>query len=191
MIVHSGVAPKTPNVAATKLEMLTTRIGFRFSVRPARAVDETALGAFFEHVTPDDMRFRFLTGLQTVGHDRLVAMTDIDHHQTENFLAFVDDEAEMIATAMLACDAAMQTGEVAIVIRPEYKDKGVSWVLLHHVTEAARRKGLTKIQSVEDRNNHAAIDMECEMGFTSSPFPDDRTLVLVQKSLVRRGDHTS
>jgi GNAT superfamily N-acetyltransferase len=186
MIAQSGIAPKPSDVVVTAPEMLTTRNGFRFSVRPAQADDETALGTFFEHVTPEDMRFRFLTGLQTVGHDRLIAMTDIDHHQTENFLAFVDDEAEMIATAMLACDAAMKIGEVAIVIRPEYKGKGVSWVLLHHVTEFARSKGLTTIQSVEDRNSHAAIDMECEMGFTASLFPSDASLVLVQKNLVRR-----
>lgn len=186
MIAHPGVPTTTSDIVATSSKMLTTRTGFRFSVRPAQADDEGALGAFFEHVTPDDMRFRFLTGLRTVGHDRLVAMTDIDHHQTENFLAFVDDEAEVIATAMLACDAAMKTGEVAIVIQPEYKGKGVSWVLLHHVTEFARGKGLTTIQSIEDRNSHAAIDMECEMGFTASPYPEDATLVLVQKHLVRR-----
>ena len=164
-------------------EVLTTRTGFCFSVRPAIPSDETALAAFFTHVTPEDLRFRFLTGLKTVGHDRLVAMTTIDHRQTENFLAFVDGEAEIIATAMLACDAEMKTGEVAIAIRPDYKAKGVSWDLLTHVAEAARDKGLMTIQSVESRDNHAAIDMERQMGFTAGPYPGDPTLVLVQKHL--------
>ena len=76
---------------------LTTRTGFEFNVRPAQPSDEAALAAFFTHVTPDDLRFRFLTGLKTVGHDRLAAMTMVDHRQTENFLAFIDDEAEIIA----------------------------------------------------------------------------------------------
>ena len=73
---------------------LITRTGFKFNVRPAQPSDEAALAAFFTHVTPDDLRFRFLTGLKTVSHDRLAAMTTIDHRQTENFLAFVDGEAE-------------------------------------------------------------------------------------------------
>jgi N-acetylglutamate synthase-like GNAT family acetyltransferase len=165
---------------------LTTRTGFQFSVRPAQASDEAALAAFFTHVTPDDLRFRFLTGLKTVAHDRLVAMTTIDHRQTENFLAFVDGEAEIIATAMLACDAEMKTGEVAIAIRSDYKAKGVSWDLLRHVAAFAEAKGLTTLQSVESRDNHAAINMEREMGFTAGPYPGDSTLVLVQKHLTQR-----
>lgn len=183
MTSASNIAPKKPTVVAIAPEILTTRTGFRFSVRPAVPLDEEALGAFFSHVTPDDLRFRFLSGIRTVGHDRLVAMTNIDHRQTENFLAFVDDEAEIIATAMLACDTEMKTGEVAIVIRPEYKGKGVSWDLLHHVTAYAKAKGLTTIQSIEDRSSHAAIDMEREMGFVASSYPGDSTLVLVQKNL--------
>ncbi len=183
MTAPSGIEPKLHPAVAMVPEILTTRTGFRFSVRPAAPSDEEALGAFFSHVTPDDLRFRFLSGIRTVGHDRLVAMTDIDHRQTENFLAFVDDEAEIIATAMLACDAEMKIGEVAIVIRPEYKGKGVSWDLLHHVTAYAKAKGLNSIQSIEDRSSHAAIDMEREMGFVASSYPGDSTLVLVKKDL--------
>lgn len=186
MTALSRIAPKKLVASGNSSKILTTRTGFSFSVRPAETTDEAALGAFFSHVTPADLRFRFLSGIKTVGHDRLVAMTDIDHHQTENFLAFVDDEAEIIATAMLACDAEMKTGEVAIVIRPEYKGKGVSWDLLHHVTEYARMQGVRTIQSIEDRSSHAAINMEREMGFTATSYPGDATLVLVQKNLEMR-----
>ena len=101
-------------IAPEQTRELTTRTGFCFDVRAAQTSDEPALAAFFTHVSRDDLRFRFLTGLKEVGHDRLVAMTTIDHRQTENYLAFVDGEAEVIATAMLACDAEMKTGEVAI-----------------------------------------------------------------------------
>lgn len=164
---------------------LTTRTGFRFSVRPAEPSDEAALAEFFEHVTADDLRFRFLTGLKTVGHDRLFDMTHVDHRQTENFLAFVDGEAEIIATAMLACDGAMEVGEVAIATRSDYKAKGVSWDMLAHVAQAAEAKGLRTLQSIETRDNHQAIEMEQQMGFVASTYPDDPTLVLVQRHFAR------
>ena len=154
-----------------------------FSVRPAQASDETALAEFFTHVSAEDLRFRFLTGLKTVGHDRLAAMTDIDHNKTENFLAFLDDEAELIATAMLACDDAMEIGEVAIVIRSDYKAMGIGWDLLAHVAAYAEAKGLTTLQSIESRDSHAAIDMERQMGFVGKSYPGDATLVLVQRHL--------
>ena len=159
---------------------LTTRTGFSFHVRAAQPSDEPALAAFFTHVSRDDLRFRFLTGLKEVGHDRLLAMTTIDHRQTENYLALVDGEAEVIATAMLACDADMKTGEVAIAIRQDYKDRGVSCA---HVADCAEAKGLTTLQSIESRDHHAAIAMELEMGFVETPYPDDPTLVLLQRTL--------
>ena len=165
---------------------LKTHNGFQFAVRPARASDETALGEFFTHVSAEDLRFRFLTGLKTVGHDRLAAMTDIDHRKTENFLAFVDGEAAIIATAMLACDDAMKVGEVAIAIRSDYKAKGISWELLAHVAAYAEAKGLTTLQSIESRDSHAAIDMERQMGFVAGPYPGDATLVLVQRHFAQK-----
>lgn len=162
---------------------LTTRSGFVFNVRPAQASDETALARFFAQVTPDDLRFRFLSGISHVSHESLVAMTAVDHRQTENFLAFVDGGAEIIATAMLACDAAMDTGEVAIVILPGFKGKGVSWDMLKLVAAYAEAKGVRILQSIESRQNHAAIDMEREMGFVATAYPHDPTLVLLQRTL--------
>ena len=63
----------TDTIASDWSRELTTRIGFHFKVRPAQPTDEAVL-----------------TGLKTVGHECLAAMTAIDHHQTEHFLAFVD-----------------------------------------------------------------------------------------------------
>ena len=162
---------------------LTTHTGMQFTVRPAKPADEAALGEFFTHVTAEDLRFRFLSAVKTVGHDRLAAMTDIDHRTTENFLAFVDGETAIVATAMLACDDALETGEVAIAIRSDHKAKGISWELLAHVAAYAQAKGLTMLQSVESCDNHAAIDMERQMGFVAKPYPGDSTLVLVQRRL--------
>ena len=162
-----------------------TRTGFRFHVRPARPSDEAALGAFFTHVTPEDLRFRFLTGLKTVGHDQIAAMSSIDHQRTENFLAFEDGGTNILATAMLACDDALDTGEIAIAIRSDYKARGISWDLLAHVADYAEAKGLSTIQSIESNDNHAAIDMERQMGFVAEPYPGDATLVLVKRQVQR------
>lgn len=162
---------------------LTTRTGFRFHVRPVDARDEPALAEFFTHVTLDDLRFRFLTGLNNVGHYRLAAMIDVDHRQKENFLAFAADGTTMIATAMLACDAAMAIGEVAISIRSDHKGRGVSWELLEYVARFAEAMGVQTLQSIESHENHAAIELERDMGFTARSYPGDATLVLVERKL--------
>jgi GNAT superfamily N-acetyltransferase len=162
---------------------ITTRTGQEFHIRPANPEDEAALGTFFAGITPEDMRFRFLTGLKTVDHDRLVSMTHVDHRQTENFLAFAKGQPEIIATAMLACTDDMAKGEVAIAILPEHKKKGLSWELLAQVGRFAEAKGVKTLESIESRDHHAAIEMEREMGFTATSYPGDASLVLVQRTL--------
>ncbi len=164
---------------------LTTRAGLVFHVRPARPDDEAALAEFFEHVTPEDLRFRFLAGVREVGHDRLVAMTQVDHRQTENFLAFAEDGKSIIASAMLACDAALDKGEVAISVHADYKHKGLGWELLRHIARYAEAKGVKTLESIESRQNHEAIELEREQGFVAESYPDDPTLMLIRKELRR------
>lgn len=162
---------------------LTTRTGFTFHVRPAHPNDEPALAEFFTHVTPEDRRFRFLSSVREVGHDRLVAMTHIDHRQTENFLAFKKDDGSIIATAMLACNDKLDWGEIAISVRAEDKHKGVSWELLGHLSRYAEVKGIKTLESIESRENHAAIEIEREFGFVAEAYPDDPSLVIVRRHL--------
>jgi GNAT superfamily N-acetyltransferase len=161
---------------------LTTWTGFTFRVRPVSPVDAPALAELFEKVTPDDRRFRFLSGMQKASHDFLSRLTEVDHKHSEDFLAFDGDT--LIATAMLAADPELERAEVAISIRGDYKHRGVGWALLDHLARHARSRGIELIESVECRDNVEAISLEKEMGFTATAYPGDATLVLLQKRLV-------
>ena len=164
-------------------DLVTTRSGIQLRVRPVDAADEGALAAFFTHVSPDDLRFRFLSGAETVRHDQLVAMTQVDHGRTESFLAYDMATDVLVATAMLACDAALHTGEVAIVVRADYKNRGLGWALLAYVGDVAAAKGLQAIEAVESRQNHAALEVERDLGFTVAAYPGDPALNLVRRAL--------
>lgn len=163
--------------------LITTRTGFRFNVRPVNLADEPGLTDLFAHVSHDDLRFRFLSGLNVVGHDRIVALAAVDHEATENFLAFDVENGAMIASGMLACDPKLERGEVAISIHQDYKGRGVAWELLAHIARYAEAKGVNVLESIESADNHVAIDLEREMGFTAAPYPGDATLVLVSRKL--------
>jgi GNAT superfamily N-acetyltransferase len=162
---------------------IVTRSGCLFFVRPVLPTDEPALAEFFAHVAPEDLRFRFLTGLKTVGAERLAALTHVDHRQTENFIAFVDHESEIIASAMLACDADLKRGEVAISVRSDFRHDGVGWEMLEHVARHAEAMGVETLESIESRDNHAAIDLERDMGFTARAYPGDASLMLLERKL--------
>ena len=70
------------------LTELVTRTGFGAQVRPANDNDDAALTEFFEHVSKDDLRFRFLSAIQHVTPKQIEQMTHVDHRQTEDFLVF-------------------------------------------------------------------------------------------------------
>ena len=164
---------------------LVTRTGYRFEVRPAGPTDEAELTSFFGHVTQEDLRFRFLTAVRQVGQDQIERLTHIDHKGTENFLAFDADAGTLVATAMIAADPAGKTAEVAIAIRSDFKSRGIGWTLLDHVTKFARSRGITTLESMESRENHSAIELEREMGFSVRSCPGDPTTVIVSTKLGR------
>jgi GNAT superfamily N-acetyltransferase len=162
---------------------LTTRSDFVFRVRAAQPDDEPALAEFFTHVENDDLRFRFLSPLKSVGPHLLATLANVDHDRTENILAFDADGQTLIASAMLAADPDGKRAEVAMAIRADYKRRGISWTLLDFVAHLAKAKGIETLESIEARDYHEAIEMEREMGFTSSACPGDSSLVLLQAKL--------
>lgn len=161
---------------------LTTRSGFHLRVRRAAPQDEALVADFFAHVTPEDLSFRFLSGMKEVSHERLLAMTSGNDPRNINFLAF-SPGGTLVAVGALAIDEARLRGEVALSVRADHKHLGISWTLLSHVAQFAENQHLQSIESVESRANRAAIKLEHEMGFQIMQFPDDPRLVLVRRNL--------
>lgn len=161
---------------------LTTRGGVSLLVRPAGAEDEPALAAFFDRVSDEDRRFRFLTAAEHVDHAQLLPLVTSDHYRSESFLAFDRANGELVASALLACNSDFTLGEVAISVRANYRGHGVGWALLDLLGEEARKRGVRKVIAIEARENHAAIELERQRGFEPQPFEDDPTLVLLTKT---------
>lgn len=158
---------------------ISTRDGVIMAVRPAYAEDSAALEDFFDNVSDDDRRFRFLTAVRHVGADQIDPLTHVDHWRTESFVAFID--GAIVASAMLACDAKMDTGEIAVSIHRDWRGKGLGWALLDLLASEARRRGLKRVISIEDRDNHAAIELEREKGFVAHGLDGDPHLVMLEK----------
>ncbi len=162
---------------------ITTRDGLQISVRPAELQDETLLIELFDHVSPQDLRFRFLSAIKHVSRKQIADLIGVDHDAVESYLAFARDATTPIATAVLACDRERGRAEVAISVRSDFKGHGVGWGLLGLMVQEAKRRGLKKIESIEDRSNYDAVELEQNMGFKVKPYPDDPRLLLLSKSL--------
>ncbi|WP_404711794.1 GNAT family N-acetyltransferase [Sphingomonas sp. MMS24-J13] len=123
-----------------------THTGLRIIVRPAEPEDGAILDTLFHHVAPEDLRFRFLTGLNEVRPAQIDAMIHVDPKTAESFIAFREDGKTPLATAMLACDPAGARGEVAISVHSEFKKQGIGWQLLSFMADEAKRRGVKVIE---------------------------------------------
>lgn len=162
---------------------LETKTGFRFHVRPAEDTDDAALAEFFEHVTKDDLRFRFLSAVQHVSPKQIEQMTHVDHERTEDYLVFEAGGRRIIGSAMLAADKKMEVAEVAFTIHEDFKNKGLETALLEYVRNRAQAKGIKRLQAIESRENHCTIDLEKRMGFKAKGIDGEPMLVLLEANL--------
>lgn len=161
---------------------LATRSGLRIAVRAASEADEAGLSALFDQVSQDDRRFRFFSAGDPVSHEQLDPLLHADHFRTESFLAFDEASGELVGSAMLACDGGLDTAEVAVSIRDDYKGRGVGWALLGFLGDEAQRRGVRRVIAIESRENHGAIEVERDRGFKPEAFEGDPSLVILSKT---------
>jgi len=166
----------------SSITRLTTRSGVAIDVRATTEADEAALVALFDQVNDEDRRFRFFTAGAHVSHEQLAPFVHADHIRSESFLAYDAANGELVASALLACDSARESAEVAVSIRGDYRDKGLGWVLLDFLANAAQGMGAKQVIAIESRENHAAIELEREKGFVPRAMEDDPTTIILTKS---------
>jgi len=161
---------------------LATRSGIELDVRPATADDEAALGSFFERVSQDDRRFRFLAAADHVGHQQLAPLVEADHFRSESYIAFNRASGQIVASGLLACDGPLENAEIAISVCQNHRGKGVGWAMLDLLAQKAEQRGVRRAIAIESRDNHAAIEMERERGFVPEAFEGDPNLVTLVKT---------
>lgn len=159
----------------------TTRTGVDLTITPARADDRDALERFFERVTPEDLYFRFLSGIRKVDESRINAMLRDDDDYSIDFLALDSGSGEILATAMLVADKDFDSAEFAMCTREDAKNKGISWVLLDHAANYAAAMGVRRIYSLQSASQTDALQLEREMGFTVRTDQGDPVHMLVEK----------
>lgn len=162
---------------------LATRSGLVLELRPVSTADAGIVAALFARLSPEDLRFRFLSGRSHISDDQLAMMIAVDHRHSEHLLAFDRGSGELVASLMLVADEHMETAEVAVAVAPDFKSCGIGWTLLKHAAELARERGVQRLRSLESRANHQAIEVERALGFRASDCDGDATLVLIEAEL--------
>ena len=149
-------------------------------IRPA---DEPALAEFQTRLTPENIRFRFLAPRKEFSHKTNARFTQIDYGRAMAFVAFRDDQSDLLGVARLEADPDYVSAEYAVIVRSDLKGAGLGWALMHHLIRYAESEGLRDLHGDVLAANERMLKMCRELGFDVAIDPEDLALRKVRLKL--------
>jgi acetyltransferase len=110
--------------------------------------------------------------------DKLAArLSQIDYAREMAFVAFEGDGGdEAIGVSRLAADANNERAEFAVMVRTDWKGKGLGYGLMGLLIDHARARGLGELFGEILSENQPMIAMCKELGFTVKPMAGEPSI---------------
>lgn len=144
-------------------------------IRPIRPEDEACYATFFAKTTLEDIRRRFFTPRDSFSHEMLARFTQIDYAREMAFVAMTS-APEMLAVVRLNLDPDGQAGEFGIIVRSDVQGRGLGRLLMQHLLDYAKARGVKRITSQILADNGAMLDFAKRLGFKIEIVEDDLTI---------------
>ncbi len=153
--------------------------GAKLFFRPAKPEDEDLYRRFFKRVSPEDMRRRFFTAVKDLDHVFIARLTQIDYARACAIVAIDEADGEMAGGVRVMHDPDETRGEYAILVRSDFKGRGLGWALMRAAIDYAREAGLRTIHGHVLSENRAMLDMCAGLGFQISEDKEEPSLKVV------------
>jgi GNAT superfamily N-acetyltransferase len=157
----------------------TLRDGTTVLIRPIRPTDAAIGRRFVQQLSPTSRRYRFL-GEVTPSVQLLERLVNPDPEHEAAFIALIADGAEKreIGVARYSARADGLVCECAVVVSDEWQHRGLATVLMFHLIEVARERGIECMYSVDAAGNTGMQELAAHLGFRRKADPTDATQVL-------------
>ena len=160
------------------------RDGSELFVRPIRPEDAPALQEMVSRASPEDLRLRFFQPIRRLPEQLAARLTQIDYDREMAFISFDPAEPEaIIAVARLMADPDVHTAEYAIIVRTDWKGRGLGYALMHRLLNFAAARGIATIFGEVLRENTNMLNMARDLGFSAKPDPDDPSIIEVRRQV--------
>lgn len=182
--------PRTMGAAQTSSELVVgfdpaarwhekLRDGTSILIRPICKEDAALERSFIERLSPESHRYRFLGHLRVT--DEIVRrLTEIDYRRDMAFIALNDDAAEPkeIGVSRFCISQDGESCECAVAVSDEWQGKGLGTLLMRHLIEVARQRGIKRMVSIDAGENVGMRDLAKGLGFNREVDPDYRSQVI-------------
>jgi acetyltransferase len=141
------------------------------TIRPIRPEDAEQHGAFFQRLSPEDIRFRFFSAMRTLSPEQMARMTQVDYDREMAFVALRGDET--VGVSRLVIEPQRRTGEFAVIVQRDMKGKGLARHLMGRLIDWGRASGLTEIVGQILADNAPMLAFVRHLGFTLHRMPEE------------------
>ena len=158
-----------------------------FTLRPIRPQDASLYPAFLERMDRDDLRQRFLVQTETISHDLLVRLTQLDYDRDMAFVAIVEPGDDLGGIVRYAADPDRQRAEFGILVRSDLKGRGLGTLMMRRLIEYASVEGIRSLEGLVLRENVHMLEFCRKLGFTIEADESEPALVRASLELAARG----
>jgi acyl-CoA synthetase (NDP forming)/GNAT superfamily N-acetyltransferase len=133
-------------------------------LRPIRPDDADALVAFYARVSPESKYLRFFAPYPQLSSRDVERFTHVDYRSRTALIVTLG--RQIVAVGRYdAADAALEHAEVAFLVEDRYQGRGIGQLLLEHLAQVARERGLSTFVAEVLPDNRRMINTFLEAGF--------------------------
>ncbi|MGH8029781.1 MAG: GNAT family N-acetyltransferase [Arenimonas sp.] len=158
----------------------TLRDQTRVVIRPLARTDDARERAFIESLSAQSLRFRFLGQVRHPSIELIRQLTDIDYDHDIAFAAVVPDDADekILGVARYNASPDGSSCECAVTVRDDWHRRGLGTVLMRHLIEVAKARGILFMVSIDSAENTEMADLARFLGFTRHVDAEDASQVV-------------
>lgn len=152
------------------------RDGSIVHIRPIDSDDTPRELAFLSRLTPEDRAHRFLGLMKDVNEGVARELTQVDPTTEVVLIAVANDDNGddiEIGAARYQANRDCTTCDCAVAVDPEWQKRGVGALLMLHLIDVARTRGMRRMYSVDAARCAGAHLLAERLGFHSRPDPED------------------
>ncbi len=138
------------------------RDGRTAHVRPISPGDSDALVTFYVDVSDQSKYYRFFAPMPTLSERDLVRFTNVDHRERVAFVLTVAEKILAVASYELLPSG---DAEVAFLVQDAHQGRGIGQLLLEHLGQAARERGVHRFVAEVLPDNQRMLQVFYEQGY--------------------------
>jgi acetyltransferase len=149
--------------------------GTNIKIRPIRPEDASIEQSFIRELSARSKYFRFMQGINELTQQMLVRFTQLDYSRELALIAVLESpghETELgVARYVMNPDG--ESCEFALVVADKWQHKGIGSNLMNALIEAARQRGIKKIEGEILADNYNMLKLTENLGFSLHTNSDD------------------